>query len=92
MLALDGDADNSLSSFLDLINGTDEIQYWDGSISDWANITGATPGTDYTLAYIDDAGSDLFGYTVLTVWAVPEPGMILMLLIGASMLLVRRGR
>ena len=74
------------------VTGTDAIRYWDDSISDWADITGAMPDTDYTLAYIDDSGSDLYGYTVLTVWAIPEPGTILMLLLGVSMLLARRRR
>ncbi|HBO44835.1 MAG TPA: hypothetical protein DD670_13070, partial [Planctomycetaceae bacterium] len=55
MLALFGDADDSLAQFLGLIGGTDAINYWDDSISDWADITGATPGVDYTLAYIGDA-------------------------------------
>ena len=72
-LALFGDADDSLSSFLDLISGSDAILYWDESISDWANITSATLGTDYTLTYIDDAGNDLLGYTLLTVDTSPDP-------------------
>ncbi len=74
MLALRGYADDSLTDFLDLIDGTDAIRYWDESIIDWADITGATPGTDYTLAYIGDAGSDLYGYTVLTVGTILMPG------------------
>jgi T5SS/PEP-CTERM-associated repeat protein len=74
MLALFGDADDSLVDFLNLINGTDAIRFWDDSVSHWAAITGATPGTDYTLAYIDDADSDLDGYTLLTVRTVPLCG------------------
>ena len=79
MLALYGDADDSLSLFLNRIDGTDAIRYWDDSIDDWAPITGATPGIDYTLAYIDDAGSRLNGYTVLTVGTVPEPSSLVLL-------------
>lgn len=90
MLALFGNADTSLSDFLNLIEGTDAIRYWDNSIPNWAPITDAAPGIDYTLAYIDDPGSDLYGYTVLTVGMVPEPDVILVLLIGAAMLLTRR--
>jgi len=91
-LALAGDADDSLADFLNLIDGSNAIRYWDDVLGNWADIMGATPGTDYTLAHIDDSGSELYGYTLLTVWAIPEPGTILMLLVGAAMLLVRRGR
>jgi T5SS/PEP-CTERM-associated repeat protein len=69
MLALFGDADESLFDFLGLINGTDAIRYWNDSISDWFDITGATFGDDYTLSYLSDG--DLDGYTLLTV-GVPE--------------------
>ncbi len=72
MLALKGDADDSLEKFLRLIRGTDAIQYWDDSISDWANITSATFGEDYTLGYL--VGGCMDGYTMLCVGA-PEPGM-----------------
>ena len=65
MLALDGEADDSLVDFLGLIDGTDAIRYWDDSISDWADIMGATYGRDYTLNYLTEG--DLDGYTVLTV-------------------------
>lgn len=70
MLALFGDADDSLVDFLGLINGTDAIRYWDDSISDWADITGATYGEDYTLIYLTEG--DLAGYTVLTVKSVSK--------------------
>jgi T5SS/PEP-CTERM-associated repeat protein len=73
MLALYGDAYESLPQFLNRINGTDAIRYWDDSIHGWAPITAGTPGSDYTLLYIDDAGSRLNGYTLLTVGTVPEP-------------------
>ncbi|NLE37191.1 MAG: PEP-CTERM sorting domain-containing protein, partial [Pirellulaceae bacterium] len=71
MLALFGNAGDSLTSFLALVNGTDAIRYWDDSISAWANIMGATHGDDYTLAYL--AGGALNGYTLLTVGTVPPP-------------------
>jgi hypothetical protein len=89
ILALYGDADDSLADYLDLTRGTDAIRYWDDSISRWANITGATPGEDYTLAYIDDANSDLYGYTVLTVGTVPVPepsGLVLLAGLGIMLL------
>ena len=65
MLALYGDADDSLFDFLGLIDGTDAIRYWDDSISGWADIAGATYGDDYTLSYLTEG--DLTGYTMLTV-------------------------
>ena len=65
MLALQGDADGSLAEFLDLVLGTDTIRYWDDSVSDWADIAGATYGRDYTLSYL--VGGALDGYTMLTV-------------------------
>jgi len=71
MLALWGDADDSLTGFLGLIDGTNAIRYWDGSVLDWADITGATYGVDYTLAYQTEG--DLAGYTVLTVYAPGPP-------------------
>jgi hypothetical protein len=70
MLALYGDADDSLFDFLDLIGGTDAIRYWDDSILSWADITGATYGDDYTLGYLTEG--DLTGYTMLTVYT-PGP-------------------
>ena len=73
MLALFGEADASLGDFLGLIGGTDAIRYWNESIWGWADITGATPGDDYSLSYL--SGGDLDGYTVLTVnTPVPIPG------------------
>ena len=65
MLALDGNAAGSLTSFLGLIGGSDAIRYWDESSWGWVDITGATPGVDYTLEY--ETEGDLDGYTVLTV-------------------------
>ncbi len=86
MLALFGDADDSLVDFLELVDGTDAIRYWDDSILDWADITGATYGDDYTLSYLTEG--DLDGYTVLTVGVVPEPGTITLLSMGVLGLLL----
>ena len=69
MLALDGNADDSLVDFLGLIDGTDAIRFWNDSNSDWADITEATLGDDYWLEYLTDG--DLSGYTLLTVGTVP---------------------
>ena len=48
-----------------MVSGTDTIRYWDDSISDWADIAGATYGEDYILSYLTEG--DLSGYTMLTV-------------------------
>ena len=65
--------DCSLESFLSLIDGTDDIRYWDDDAWDWVDITGATPGDDYMLSYLTEG--DLDNYTVLTVTTpVPTPG------------------
>jgi T5SS/PEP-CTERM-associated repeat protein len=88
MLALHGDADDSIFDFLGLIDGTDAIRYWDTSISDWANITGATYGEDYTLSYLTEG--DLAGYTMLTVTAIPEPATLSLLVLGGATILRRR--
>ena len=65
MLALKGDADESLVKFLDLVTGTDAIRYWDKSLADSAPITAATEGVDYALDYLTEG--ELTGYTLLTV-------------------------
>jgi T5SS/PEP-CTERM-associated repeat protein len=70
MLALAGDADASLTQFLDLVQGTDAIRYWDTSLADWSLLTNATFGTDYTLEYL--TAGDLAGYTLLTVGMVGD--------------------
>lgn len=77
MLALSGDADDSLDQFLDLISGTDAIRYWDAAGGGWAPITTATYGDDYTLQYL--ANGELSGYTVLTVGTIPEPSAWMLL-------------
>ena len=72
MLALMGDADDSLGEYLDLVQGTDAIRYWDNSLSAWALLTSAAYGDDYTLEYL--TAGDLAGYTLLTVLAPGPPG------------------
>ena len=63
ILALLGDADESLAGFLDLIDELDVVHYWDESTSDWLDLTAAIAGEDYTLSY--STNGDLAGYTVL---------------------------
>ncbi len=65
MLAIFGNADASLAEFFGLTNGTDAINYWDNSIPDWADMSGAMFCRDYTLNYLSTG--DLSGYTLLTV-------------------------
>lgn len=68
MLALLGDADDSLNDFLTtLVSGTDAIQWWDSVDEQWELLTTATEDTDYSLAY--QTTGDLTGYTLLTVMA-----------------------
>ncbi|QDU56402.1 hypothetical protein [Aeoliella mucimassa] len=71
-LALFGEADDSIDEFLDLVAGTDAIRYWSTELNDWAHITEATYGDDYTLEYLTSGG--LAGYTVLTVGTPTTPG------------------
>lgn len=71
MLALVGEADESIDQYLGLVEGADAIRYWNDNLSDWASIVDATPGVDYTLEYFDDG--ELAGYTLLTVGVIPEP-------------------
>ena len=90
MLALKGDdVSGSIGEFLGLVEGTDAIRYWDDSIGDWADITGATPGEDYTLTYITEG--DLAGYTMLTV-GVPEPATLCLMGFGVAAVIRRRWR
>jgi len=90
-LALFGEADDSLVEFMGLINfvnGTGAIRYWNSSISDWADITGATYGLDYTLDYL--TAGDLAGFTMLTVGEIPEPATMLLLALGGVLLRKRK--
>ena len=97
MLAIAGDADDSLTDFFGLIEGGNTIRWWDDSIGtdgDWAMLTTATCGKDYTLEYITEG--DLAGYTLLTVATVPEPGTIasirtLLCAVGAGFAVRKRG-
>ncbi len=73
MLALYGNADDSLGQFLDLVQGTDAIRFWNNSLSAWAPLTTATLGVDYSLQYL--TSGDLAGYTLLTVGEVTSPGL-----------------
>ncbi len=90
MLALRGDADDSLTQFLGLVVGPGGIRYWDDGLADWAVLTGATPGIDYTLEYLTTG--ELAGYTLLTVCAsvVPEPAALV--LVGIAMAGLPLGR
>ena len=93
MLALGGQADASLDAFLDLIGGTDAVNYWDAGLNDWADITLGTRGPDYSLTYWDTG--DLAGFTVLKVGGetpstVPAPSALL--LASTGLILVRRWR
>jgi T5SS/PEP-CTERM-associated repeat protein len=72
MLALWGDADDSLSQFLGLVAGTDAIRYWNAGLAGWTPLAAATLGVDYALQY--QTTGDLTGYTLLTVLAPGPPG------------------
>jgi T5SS/PEP-CTERM-associated repeat protein len=72
MLALWGNADDSLAQFLGLVAGTDAIRYWNAGLADWAPLTAGIFGVDYTLQY--QGAGDLTGYTLLTVLAPGPPG------------------
>ncbi|MCX5653804.1 MAG: PEP-CTERM sorting domain-containing protein [Planctomycetota bacterium] len=85
MLALFGDADDSLGDFLNLVDGTDAIRYWNDDISGWDRLTNATLGVDYQLAYL--TAGDLAGYTLLT---VPEPATLGLLAFGGLAMTRRR--
>jgi len=89
-LAIGGDFTSSLSDFMSEVKGTGDIRYWEESVWDWAHISGATPGEDFTLAY--HTTGDLNGYTVLTVTTAPEPATMVMLALGGLAVLRRRRR
>jgi T5SS/PEP-CTERM-associated repeat protein len=96
MLALEGDADDSLTQFLGLVGtggyvSTDWIRYWKADVADWAPLTEATYGDDYTLEYL--TSGDLAGYTLLTVGVVvPEPATFVLLILGVVSCCARRRR
>lgn len=74
MLAIFGDADDSLTQFLALISGTDAaLRYLDDSLTNWEPITSAIFGVDYTLKYL--TSGDLAGYTLLTVGEASLPDL-----------------
>ncbi|MDP6634087.1 MAG: PEP-CTERM sorting domain-containing protein [Phycisphaerae bacterium] len=91
MLALNGQADDSLTSFLELIEGqaSSPIRYWAGW--DWIDINNGAADVDYTLSYLTEG--DLANYTVLTVLEpppIPEPTTLILLAGGLSVLSRRR--
>ena len=65
MLALAGEADDSLDDFFGLIEGVDDIRWWNMWNNDWEPLTTARPGQCYRLEYLTEG--DLAGYTLLTV-------------------------
>ncbi|WP_425397359.1 hypothetical protein [Aeoliella sp.] len=79
-LALFVPGGSSIDRFLQYVQGTGTIRYWSTEQGDWAPITEATYGDDYTLEYFTTG--DMAGYTVLTVGTVPipEPPSLAMLL------------
>jgi T5SS/PEP-CTERM-associated repeat protein len=64
-LAIFGQAEDSLESFLALTNRTDGIRYWNYSLGQWDDINAATLGADFELFYIPSG--ELAGYTLLAV-------------------------
>ena len=79
----------SLSHFLQRVEGTDALRFWDDSLSDWAPLTSAINGTDYTLEYLTEG--ELAGYTLLTVGtAIPEPTAFTLILTSLACACVRR--
>jgi len=87
MLALFGEADESLVEFLGLVEGTDAIRLWSDNLLGWTDITNGINGLHYSLNYITEG--DLNGYTMLTAMeAIPEPGT--MILFGLGGILLRR--
>ncbi len=70
MLALFGDAGDSIAEFLGRVQGTDAIRYWDHDLLVWSHITSGTLSEDYTLEYLTTG--DLMGYTLLTVGSLAD--------------------
>lgn len=71
MLALKGEADDSLTEFFDLISGNG-IRYWSDQLGKWAPLVNPAIYTDYKLTYITKG--NLAGYTLLTVGIAPVSG------------------
>ena len=74
-LLLAGEADGSITDFLNLIEGDGSIVYCDNTNWEWKDIATATEGKDYTLTYFTTG--DFAGYTLLDVTAglrYPIPG------------------
>ncbi|MAT67978.1 MAG: hypothetical protein CMJ58_00465 [Planctomycetaceae bacterium] len=70
VLAIAGDADDSLVQFLDHIEGSDAVRYWDDDLAEWALLNSGTNGRDYTIRYFDEG--DLAGFTLLTVGRIGD--------------------
>ena len=90
MLALYGDGGDSIQDFLELVGGSDAINFYNEVTVSWDNITMADLNVDYTLEYFDDTNDELYGYTLLTVGTVPEPCMMLLLGFGGVLTLRRK--
>ena len=86
MLALKGDIDGSINEFLSVVDGSAKICYWNKELVDWAPITSAVLGSDYTLEHI--SSGDLSGYTILAIASVPEPASLVLLVLGGLMILL----
>ena len=74
----------NITAFLGLVDGTDEIRYWNGAV--WTNITAGTEGHDYSLTH--HTSGDLNGYTSLI---IPIPGTIVLLIVASAGLLIKKG-
>ncbi|MCA9241575.1 MAG: hypothetical protein KDA37_15300 [Planctomycetales bacterium] len=88
MLALRGEAHGSLQDFLGLVEGAGLVRYWNNSLAEWAPITEARYGEEYTLRYFTEG--DLAGFTVLAVGAIPEPSSFLLQTVFALAVARRR--
>ena len=79
-----GSGNDSITDFLALVGGNDNIRFWDGD--SWEGITSGTEGVDYALS----AGTGgLAGYAVLK--AIPEPATLSLLgIVSVGIFWVRR--
>jgi hypothetical protein len=64
-LALHGERADSLSHYLQFIQGHGLIRYWEQSNNSWESVLDATIGADYSLTY--QQFGNLAGFTILTV-------------------------